>query len=148
MAKNEIPDEQVLSSVLLNKLRFIAENAPDRLRQEYRAVLMSHLAVQEVSAQEAAWCLLQHDIVRCTRKVERVVGIPPEDRNKVLRPREELAQLADDDTNVFVNEHNGPPGQLAHAYMMRPSTTFYPPLATPLSDCRIKDRELWNAHTP
>ena len=83
-------------------LKKVAEEAKeDDLRSQLRKVGSAFLNNREVSAQEAVFRLLSLPLKRASRKVVFVNTAPKEKRVSMLKPQKVLAEMDDDDENIF-----------------------------------------------
>ena len=70
------------------------------VKEKMRAIANQFLNHCEVSAQEAAYLLLQMPLTQSSRDVIFVNSSPPEQRVNILKPMSLLKKLSNDDTNI------------------------------------------------
>ena len=78
-----------------------SEARTDELKQQMRKVGNAFLTHREVSAQEAVYRILSLPMKQLSRSVVFVDTNPKSERIAVLKGKQMLSQLEDDDTNVF-----------------------------------------------
>ena len=120
ITKAEEADITALAGDIVKQLRYIPADDPLPLKREIRTIMLSVLGHREVSAQEAAWYVLQFPFVLSTRQVERLTLVEPFRRFRRLRPAQDLAQLPDESTNVFEHEEQPAKGWVLF-YQQRPT---------------------------
>ena len=81
--------------------RAASEARTDELRQQLRKVGSTFLTHREVSAQEAVYRILSLPMKQLSRSVVFVDTNPKSERIAVLKSKDMLSQLEDDDTDVF-----------------------------------------------
>jgi hypothetical protein len=90
-------------SQLLRKASQVASKGQDSIRQQLRSVANKFLNAVEISAQEAAYILLQIPMKKASRQVIFINTNPPEDRVFLLKPQDILDNLHDDDEYIQVS---------------------------------------------
>ena len=78
-----------------------AEARTDELKQQLRKVSSAFLTHREVSAQEAVYRSLSLPMKQLSRSVVFINTNPKHERIAMLKSKDMLSQLDDDDTNVF-----------------------------------------------
>ncbi|KAI8492052.1 hypothetical protein Bbelb_304250 [Branchiostoma belcheri] len=93
-----LKSERAMSELLKKVLE---ESRGDDLKSKLRNVGSAFLKNREASAQEAAYRLLSLPLKIASRKVVFVNTAPKDKRVSMLKPRNELDRLKDDDENIF-----------------------------------------------
>ena len=90
-------------SLLLREACAEARDQSSDIRQQVRIIGNKFLNNIEVSAQEAVYILLQLPMRKASRTVVFVNTGPPEERVSLLKPKQMLDKLEDDDTDIHAD---------------------------------------------
>ena len=110
-------------------LRHVASKArTEELKQQFRKVGSAFLTYREVSAQEAVYRILSLPMKQLSRSVVFVDTNPKSEQIAVLKGKDMLSQLEDDDTDVFqkslIDRYQHRPRDLNSMCLAEFATTF------------------------
>ncbi|KAJ8048298.1 ATP-dependent DNA helicase PIF1 [Holothuria leucospilota] len=100
-------------SLLLDQACKEAKNGNSDIQNQVKSIGNKFLNAVEVSAQEAAYLLLQLPITRSSRNVIFINTSPPDERTFLLKSKEDLEQMDPDDTDIEC-------GNIIKRYSQRP----------------------------